>query len=208
MWYSHYSDDYVADSWPIEYRQNNANNIAYYFEDKGWTLNAICGMLGNMQVESLLNPAQWEHGYGVEGGPNHGYGLVQWTPWTKYTNWATQRGYDWRNTYNPQLERIQWELENGEQWQPVAWHGMTFREYSQSYDPVATLTEAFLKAYEAPQVYYLPTRVSNAEYWYQYFTGTPPTPPGPEPPGPGPTPTESSKFKLMFYLKPKWKKGF
>ena len=209
MWYSHYADDYTAQGWPISYKQNNANAIAYYFEAHNWTLNAICAMLGNMQLESFLNPAQWEIGYGIEGGPNHGYGLVQWTPWTKYTDCAEQRGYDWRNTYNPQLERIQYELENDEQWQPVLWHGMTFREFSQSEDAVATLTEAFLHAYENPRSYAsLPTRVANAEYWYQYFTGTPPTPPGPEPPGPGPTPGTTDKFKLMFYLKPKWKKGF
>lgn len=210
MWYSNYADNAVAGSWPISYRQNNANNIAFYFEDKGWTMNAICAMLGNMQFESYLNPAQWELNRGVEGNRYHGYGLVQWTPWDKYTAWAGARGYDWRVTFNPQLERIQFELENDLQWQPVLWHGMTFREFSQSYDAVDTLTEAFLRAYENPAnpSGSLSTRQGFAQYWYQYFTGTPPTPPGPEPPGPtppGPLPYPKT-FNIMFYLKPKRKR--
>lgn len=213
MWYYNYSDDNAAGSWPLSYRQNNANNVAWYFEDKGWTINAISAMLGNMQFESYLNPGQWELNRGVEGYEEHGYGLVQWTKWTKYTNWAEERGYNWRTTFTPQLERIQWELENGVQWQSVLWHGMTFREFSQSYDAVATLTEAFLRAYENPQnpSGSLRRRVEFAEYWYSYFTGQSPTPPTPGPdvptPGPGPTPSGTNKFKIMFYLKPKWKRG-
>ena len=35
----------------------NANIIRSFFLDKGWTINAICGMLGCMQGESTINPA-------------------------------------------------------------------------------------------------------------------------------------------------------
>lgn len=201
MWYYDYSNGHTAQSWPLSYRQNNANNIAYYFEQQNWTLNAICAMLGNMQIESYLNPGQWEHTAPVGSG---GYGLVQWTPHTKYTNWAAANGYNWATQFNPQLERIQYELNNDLQWQPVLWHGMTFRQFSQSEDSVYTLTEAFLRAYENPASFdSLALRQQCAAYWYEYFSGTPPTPPGPEPPVPG----GQSKFKLMFYLKPKWKRG-
>ena len=205
MWYSYYGDGYEAQSWPLSYRQNNANNIAYYFQQLGWTLSAICAMLGNMQVESYLNPGQWEHGYGVEtpAPPRHGYGLVQWTNWTKYTDFADQYGIDWRTNFDFQCTRIQWECENGEQWQPVAWGGMTFQEFAHSTDSVYTLTEAFLRAYEAPgdPSASLALRQSYAAYWHEYFTGTPPTPPTP-------TPTQRNRMKIMFYLKPKWKRGF
>lgn len=34
----------------------NAKHIMSYLLDKGWTKNAICGMLGNMQTESTINP--------------------------------------------------------------------------------------------------------------------------------------------------------
>ena len=201
MWYSYYGDGYEAANWPLSYRQNNANNVAYYFRQQGWTLNAICAMLGNMEYESHLNPAQWEHGLGVEGNPYHGYGLVQWTPWTKYTNFAEQYGIDWKTNFDFQCTRIQWELENDEQWQPVLWHGMTFAEFAQSTDNVYTLTEAFLRAYENPRnpSASLSTRQQMSAYWYEYFTGHPPQPPTPEP-------GERNKFNIMFYLKPKWKR--
>lgn len=35
----------------------NANLIKSFFEAEGWSINAICGMLGNMQAESTINPA-------------------------------------------------------------------------------------------------------------------------------------------------------
>ena len=38
-------------------QQNNANLIKSFFMQEGWTLQAICGMLGNMQAESTINPA-------------------------------------------------------------------------------------------------------------------------------------------------------
>jgi hypothetical protein len=34
----------------------NAEYICRYLLAEGWTLNAICGMLGNMQAESSINP--------------------------------------------------------------------------------------------------------------------------------------------------------
>ena len=36
---------------------NNANIIRSFFLNEGWTINAICGMLGCMQGESTVNPA-------------------------------------------------------------------------------------------------------------------------------------------------------
>ena len=38
-------------------QKQNANAIKSYFEGQGWTLQSICGMLGNMQYNSSLNPA-------------------------------------------------------------------------------------------------------------------------------------------------------
>lgn len=36
----------------------NATYIYNYLIAKGWSINAICGMLGNMQSESSINPRQ------------------------------------------------------------------------------------------------------------------------------------------------------
>ena len=42
---------------PSDKQKINANNIKSFFILQGWSLQAICGMLGNMQAESQLNPA-------------------------------------------------------------------------------------------------------------------------------------------------------
>ena len=64
--------------------QNNAVLLWSYFKAQGWTLNAVAAMLGNMQSESTINPGIWEGLDPFVGG----YGLVQWTPYTKYSDWA------------------------------------------------------------------------------------------------------------------------
>ena len=195
MWYSYYGDGYEALNWPVEYRQNNANNIAYYFQQRGWTIESISAMLGNMQAESYLNPAQWEHGYGVEVVGNHGFGLVQWTPWTKYTNWA---GSDWRTNFDKQLDRIQYELQEGEgfQWITTSVYPLSFYQFTQAEQPdysIEWLAMCFFKNYERG-VGGENVRQSNAVAWYTYFTGHPPVPPTP-----GPSPSGSSTFNIMFY---------
>lgn len=40
-----------------EMQKQNANAVKSYFEGEGWTLQSICGMLGNMQCETGINPA-------------------------------------------------------------------------------------------------------------------------------------------------------
>ena len=42
---------------PSAEQLSNANIIRSFFLDKGWTIEAICGMLGCMQGESTINPA-------------------------------------------------------------------------------------------------------------------------------------------------------
>ena len=43
-----------------------------------WTIEAVSAVLGNMQHESYINPAQTQIGYPI-GTESGGYGLVQWT---------------------------------------------------------------------------------------------------------------------------------
>lgn len=42
---------------PSAEQEVNANIIRSFFLNEGWTINAICGMLGCMQGESTINPA-------------------------------------------------------------------------------------------------------------------------------------------------------
>ena len=44
----------------LEQMQPNAQYIWQYFGSKGWTMNAVAALLGNMQEESKLSPCVWE----------------------------------------------------------------------------------------------------------------------------------------------------
>lgn len=59
----------------------NAQYILNYLRAKGWTKNAVRGMLGNMQSESTISPGRWQDG--DAGNMNLGVGLTQWTKATK-----------------------------------------------------------------------------------------------------------------------------
>lgn len=62
-----------------EQMNENATIIYNRLIEKGWSSNAICAVLGNMQPESYtINPGKRQD----YGGP--GYGLVQWDPASKY----------------------------------------------------------------------------------------------------------------------------
>ena len=104
--------------------QNNVDIIHYYFITKGWTENAIAGMLGNMQSESSINPGIWE---GLDEVAKGGYGLVQWTPYTKYSDWA---GEGWENNGQKEMERIIYELKNGLQWGATSKYHMSFHDFT------------------------------------------------------------------------------
>ncbi|MCI8371702.1 MAG: hypothetical protein HFI75_04770 [Lachnospiraceae bacterium] len=71
-----------------EYQMSsNARYIFNYLRLFGFTKQAACGVLGNMQVESYrMDPGIWE----VLNNTKHGYGLVQWTPATKFIDWAAE----------------------------------------------------------------------------------------------------------------------
>lgn len=153
---------------PQAAQENNVNIIAGYFRGQGWTDNAIAAMLGNMQVESFINPGQFEIGRNYSA--SYGFGLVQWTPRTKFSDWA---GADWRTNYDKQIQRIQYELQNGLQWTYNV--AMTFAQFSVSTDSVDYLTEVFCRNYENPLDWTasISIRRTNANNWYTYLGNTP-----------------------------------
>lgn len=163
--------------------ENNAQIIYYYFKGQGWSDQAISAMVGNMQAESTVNPALWE-GLTPYGG---GYGLVQWTPYTKFSNWY---GTGWETAYDAEMQRIIYEMNNGLQWDPARGDNetgsgtfyQTFQQFSTSQFTPTMLANQWCYKYEYPATRPQPIRGQYAEAWYQYFTGLPPTPPGPTPP--------------------------
>ena len=154
-------------------REQNAREIWGYFNRQGWTLESVSGMLGNIHYESGINPAQWQTGHTIEDPayPNDtGYGLVQWTPWQKFANWA---GTNWRTDYTKELDRIQWELENNEQWIPVSGYGnMSFYDFTQSTQTPEYLAEVFEYSYERGT--WANDRSTYARQWYDFLGGAGP----------------------------------
>lgn len=166
--------------------KNNASIIYSYLSNRGWTKNAIAALLGNMQSESHINPAIWEKlnvGHG-------GYGLVQWTPHTNYTNWADQNGYAWDDGY-AQLKWIDEVTVSFGQWIKTPDYGISFDEFKKSNAPVGTLTSAFLKCFERADIEVEMQRQAQALLWDEYLNGATINPD---------TPTSSNKNKLSKLL--------
>lgn len=166
----------------------NAQYILNAFIEKGWTKESVCGMLGNMQSESTINPGIWE---GLNAGNmSGGYGLVQWTPASKYIDWANNEGYA-IDDIDGQINRIVYEVENGLQWISTSSFPMTFKEFTQSTDTTYNLAMVFIANYERPLEPNQPIRGTQAEYWYTTLTG-----------GTNPHPTDKQKkMPLWMYGK-------
>lgn len=152
-----------------EEMHQNAAYIWWYLSQRGWTANAVAGMLGNMEVESSINPFIWQNL--DEGNFDGGFGLVQWTPATKLTNWCSNNGLVYYEM-DSQLERLIWEQENENgQFAPAGDYNMTFTEFKNSTLSPNELGMIFLACYERPADPNQPARGENAEYWYTYITG-------------------------------------
>lgn len=173
----------------------NAQYIQRYLSSEGWTKNAIAALLGNMQAESSINPGRWQSddvgNYGL------GYGLVQWTPVTKYTDWCEAQGFSDPSEMDNNLKRILYEVSNGLQWYATPSYNISFSEFSSSIETVSRLAVAFLLNYERPadqsesvQNY----RASLATAWFNYLGDNPDTPIIPD------TPTDQIKRKQLSKL--------
>lgn len=128
----------------------NAQLVANHFKGTDWTKESISALCGNMRHESSINPNMYEYGYAWSA--NRGYGLVQWTPRSKYWDWAVSRGLSPRKGES-QLARIDYEVDNNIQWIPRdRISNLTFKQFrtnSRGWS-VEQLTEAFTWGYERP----------------------------------------------------------
>lgn len=189
-------------------KQDNVDIIYAHFHALGWNDMPIAAMLGNMEVESQLNPAQWENGQPIYGSGNVGFGLSQWTPWTKYRDWVNNNlSTNWETDYNAQLSRLDWEADPAHQgnvipegqWIPVsAYSNYTFQQFA--HDTTHTLrwlVECYERSYERGTPMF-DQRTAFAQTWYDYIQS------GPTPPTP-PTPTPRTKIPVWMMCKPRWK---
>ena len=146
--------------------KNNAIYIYYYLKQRGWSLNAIAGMLGNMQTESTINPGIWQNL--DSDNTSGGFGLVQWTPATKYFNWCDARDLEY-DEMDSNLQRILYEVENNIQWIATDDYNFSFRDFTTSGISPYKLAEAFLLNYERPADQNQPLRGLQAMYWYKFL---------------------------------------
>lgn len=156
------------------YIWNGIQNLGW-----GWTMEAVSGMLGNMQTESTINPGIWQN---LEPAPPHeqpwGFGLVQWTPSTNYTDWCATRPTPLDPSHmNSALLRINWELENNQQWIATSAYPLSFKDFLTSTAEPEYLAYAFLYNYERPASLDQPNRKTQARKWYEFLGGAPPPPP-------------------------------
>ena len=146
-----------------------AEQVKEYFINQGWTLQAICGLIGNMYGESALDPSAWE----VPGNSSYGIGLVQWTPGTELLNWSSQNG---KNPYavDTQCDLIESQLVNGGQYYSTYAYPLSATEFMHSTASPSYLADAWVHNYERPANYSsAPKREAAAEYFYGYFNGNP-----------------------------------
>lgn len=146
--------------------ENNAKLVHRFFIQRGWTLEAISGMLGNMESESSINPGIW---YGLVVG-SRSYGLVQWDPYTKYSNWA---GENWQDNGPLECQRIIYEMENGLQWIQTSKYPFAFKDFVKATNTPEYLAQVWLYNYERPADLDQPQRSTQARAWYNFLSGEP-----------------------------------
>lgn len=151
-------------------QKETATQIWTYLIGCGWSKTAVAALLGNMQSESGIIADRWEGD--IVGNMNGGYGLVQWTPATKFINWAKSNGLDYRDVIS-QCKRIEWEVKNNQQFSCPS---MTFYQFKVSTDSPENLANIFIKYYERPANPNQPARAQQARYWYNLLQGVNPTP--------------------------------
>lgn len=187
--FGEYYGSYYNESETLTQSQMEKNALYIYSSllTKGWTAEAIAGLLGNMQHESALNPGRWQSDN--VGNTSGGYSLTQWTPATKYINWCTDQGLSDPSEMDNAISRIVWELENNAQYAATSGYPESFREFSKSTKSPYYLACAFAWNYERSETVLYGTeeekealrkkRGGSAESWYTFLTGQEPIPPDP-----------------------------
>lgn len=171
--YGSYSGSLYTSSEPLTTEEMRLNATYIYNSlgiNNGWTLNAICAILGNMQAESTINPGRWQSDN--VGSTSNGYGLVQWTPSTKYTEWCSANGFSDPSEMDANISRILYEVANGIQWISTDTYSLSFEDFAKSNESIDYLAKAFLLCYERPKdqsasVQNYRSQLANA--WHTYF---------------------------------------
>lgn len=152
--------------------ENNAKCLYGYLHNiHGFTLQACCGILGNAQGESSINPNRSEIG-------GTGYGLVQWTPGSRCTSYLNSRGASLEDYGNMECDLIA----IGDGWISSKSYPMTWAAYINSTESPGYLAMVYLANLERPASMNNPAlqiRSTWANNWYNYLCNwEPETPAG------------------------------
>ena len=142
-------------AWISEYQRwlseseslQNAQLVANHLIPQGWTKESVSALCGNMRHESSINPDMYEFDY--DWSQDRGYGLVQWTPRSKYWDWAVARNLPPRDG-DSQLARIDYEVDQNIQWIPTPNYPESYAEFRSSTKSMDYLVPAFTWNYERP----------------------------------------------------------
>lgn len=213
--------EYTRSDW-LTWEQSLNNARCFYGEmhARGFSLNAICGILGNCYLESQVNPNCWQDNYiGANTINYEGFGLVQWTPYTNCTDWLKEKGYwgKFAQYGTAECTLLEWEFSDQvphdrEQWYPTAGYNMSKEQFKKSTADVTYLTRAFHYNYERGGYSSGAQREAKAVEFYNYLKGLKPELPdgaildGDYSPIEPEVPTSGKKKKWLYWLRPWWKK--
>lgn len=207
---------YQTDKFPPMTSADKENNVSIIWAElnaKGYSLEAVAAICGNMEAEGILNPGQYEIGrnYDIY---KYGAGLCGWTPvYVAGTdarhlgNWCDSQGINWLDG-DSQLAYLNYEMTD--------WGGVerffrnnlapkcgyptnppiTAKEFITSTQAVQDLAAYWMLYYEHPASPQksMATRKANSEKWYEYLSGEP-VPPSP------PTPISTNHLPLWMMIK-------
>lgn len=172
---SEYFEDYG------DKQKNNAACIYSFFYFKGWTIQAIAGLCGNVMQESKFNPALIEIG-------GTGHGLVQWTPPSNLYDVldVLYGSHDGWKDGDKQCNAIYAEYEESTglahrgiepQWYPSSYSSMDWKTWASSTQDPGELALVFQANYERPASLH-PERAEYARKWYDILKLIDPKQPG------------------------------
>lgn len=168
-------------------KENNAKIIySILMIVYGWTREAISGALGSMEIESFLNPGQWEigrktntqDGYGYA----YGYGLIQWTrPGSSYPNpylnYCYENNFD-RLDGSEQIKYLNTDMTTSNLWGWISTSAFpeSFSDYKNSKKEPEYLASVWFHNLERPASGDTSeqTRKARARFWYDFLDGVDP----------------------------------
>lgn len=186
-WHNKNTGAYARDS--VE-AQENVMKMVQILAPLGWTINAIAGMIGNIEAECGLNPWRWQND---TVSMSLGYGLFQYTPANKYIGDSLADDMDGYQPNYPTgaggpddgtaqlLYMMRNSVPDGEGHRGAQYsinelypqYGLTFEEYQHSTQTPEFLASAWLHNFERAGVEVESQRRANAVYWYDWITSHP-----------------------------------